>query len=105
MVGVRVEDVQTEKALALWLNSSLGILTILAHRTSTRGGWVGMKKADLEELPVLDTRKLTPAQLKGLSDLFDEMAERSSSACRVWWTARPGKPWTLAFPASWVYRI
>ena len=29
----------------------------------------------MEELPVLDTRKLTPAQLKSLSDLFDEMAE------------------------------
>ena len=72
---VRGGDVQTEKALALWLNSSLGILTMLAHRTSTRGGWVGMKKADLEELPVLDTRKLTPAQLKDLSGLFDEMAE------------------------------
>ena len=33
-----------------------------------------MKKADLEELPVLDTRRLAPAQLQGLSDLFDEMA-------------------------------
>ena len=72
---VRVEDVQTEKALALWLNSSQGILTVLAQRTSTEGGWVAIKKADLEEMPVLDTRKLTPAQLKGMSDLFDEMAE------------------------------
>ena len=72
---IRVKDVQTEKALALWLNSSLGILTILAQRTSTRGGWIAMKKADLEDLPVLDTRSLSPEQLKGLSELFDEMAE------------------------------
>ena len=72
---IRVKDVQTEKALALWLNSSLGILTILAQRTSTRGGWIAMKKADLEDLPVLDTRSLLPEQLKGLSELFDEMAE------------------------------
>ena len=34
-----------------------------------------MKKADLEALPVLDTRRLSPAQLKALSDLFDEMGE------------------------------
>ena len=34
-----------------------------------------MKKVDLEELPVLDARRLSPGQLKGLSDLFDEMAE------------------------------
>ena len=72
---VRVEDIPTEKALALWLNSSLGILTVLAQRTSTRGGWVGTKKADLEELPVLDTGSLSPEQLAGLSNLFDEMAE------------------------------
>ena len=72
---VRGGDVQTEKAVAFWLNSSLGILTVLAHRTSTRGGWVGMKKADLEELPVLDTRSLSSEQLEGLSDLFDEMAD------------------------------
>ena len=72
---IRVEDHVTEKALVVWMNSSLGLLTILAQRTSTRGGWVAMKKADLEELPVLDTRRLSPAQLKGLSDLFDDIAE------------------------------
>ena len=73
---IQVEDDATEKALAVWLNSSLGLLTILAQRTSTRGGWVAMKKADLEELPVLDARSLSPVQLKGLSDLFDDIAER-----------------------------
>jgi hypothetical protein len=34
-----------------------------------------MKKADLEELPVLDVRQLLPAQLQKMSDLFDEMVE------------------------------
>ena len=72
---IRVKDHATEKALAVWMNSSLGLLTILAQRTSTEGGWVAMKKADLEQLPVLDTRLLSPLQLRGLSDLFDEMAE------------------------------
>ena len=72
---VRVEDEGTEKALAVWLNSSLGLLTILAQRTSTEGGWVAMKKADLEELPVLDVRQLSPSQVLAMSDLFDEMLE------------------------------
>ena len=72
---VRMDDEPTEKALAAWLNSSLGLLTILAQRTSTEGGWVAMKKADLQELPVLDTRQLSACQLQTLSDLFDEMAE------------------------------
>ena len=71
---VRTAHDSWDKALTVWLNSSAGLLAFLAHRTSTRGGWTGMKKADLEELPVLDTRRLSPAQLQSLSDLFDGLA-------------------------------
>ena len=72
---VKIDQVAHEKALAVWLNSSLGLLTLLAQRTSTRGGWVGMKKADLEQMPVLDLRAISPAQLQALSQLFDDVAE------------------------------
>ena len=72
---VLVEDEAAEKAIAVWLNSTLGLLTILAHRTSTRGGWVAMKKADLEELPVLDILQLPSVQFQAMSGLFDEMVE------------------------------
>ena len=72
---VRMEDESIEKALAIWLNSSLGLLTALAQRTSTRGGWVALKKADLQKLPALDARRLSPAQRQDLSRLFDQMAE------------------------------
>ena len=72
---VRIEDSKVEKGLCVWLNSSLGLLTLLGVRNTTRGSWVQLKKADLEELPVLDTRSLAPAQLKGFSDLFDEVAD------------------------------
>ncbi len=64
-----------EKALAVWLNSSIGLLTTLAERTSTEGGWVAIKKADLEQLPVLDMRAISHAQVQRLSELFDRMAE------------------------------
>ncbi len=72
---VRVNDESIEKTLAVWLNSSLGLLTILAQRTSTRGGWVALKKADLQPLPVLDARRLSPAQRQNLSHLFDQIAD------------------------------
>ena len=72
---VRVDDASQEKALAVWLNSSLGLLTILAQRTSTRGAWVALKKADLRELPVLNVSDLQPPQLQDLSNLFDQMAD------------------------------
>ncbi len=72
---VSVDDESVEKALAVWLNSSLGLLTIVAQRTSTEGGWVALKKADLQPLPVLDTRRLSPAQRQSLAHLFDQMAD------------------------------
>ena len=33
-----------------------------------------MKKADLEQLPMLDVRVLTPQQMQALSQLFDDAA-------------------------------
>ena len=72
---VRTESRDWEKALALWLNSSLGILSLLANRTSTEGSWVALKKADLEKLPLLDVRALTVEQFHALSGLFDQIAQ------------------------------
>ena len=71
---VRVEDPKFEKALTVWLDSSFGLLTLMAVRNTTQGSWVQLKKADLAELPVLDLRRLSLAQLEGLSDLFDRLA-------------------------------
>ena len=72
---VRTESRDWEKSLAVWLNSSLGLLTLLANRTSTRGAWVALKKGDLQKLPVLDVRALTADQLQRLSSLFDKIAQ------------------------------
>ena len=71
---IRVQNILIEKALAVWLNSSLGLLTLMTVRNTTRGSWVQFKKADLQKVPVLDMRLLSPSQLQGLSDLFDETA-------------------------------
>ena len=72
---IRVEDPKFEKALTLWLNSSLGLINLLVVRNTTQGAWVQLKKADLQELPVLDLRAITPAQLQALSELFDSLTE------------------------------
>ena len=72
---VQVSDERHESALVLWFNSSIGILTLLATRTTTRGGWSALKKAELEEMPVLDVRGLSDRQLERLGELFEELAE------------------------------
>ena len=71
----KVGNASHERALALWLNSTLGVLSLLATRTTTRGPWVALKKADLELMPVLDVGKLTRRQLNALDQLFDQIAE------------------------------
>ena len=68
-------DESWERTLALYLNSSLGILSLLSQRTSTRGGWVANKKGDLGELAVFAPRSCSPQQLAALDQLFDEVAE------------------------------
>ena len=53
-----------------WLANSAG-----CPQYHTEAVGCQLKKADLEELPVLDLRRLSPEQLQALSDLFDKMAE------------------------------
>ena len=58
------ENEKAEKVLALWLNSTLGILTMVAHRVPTEGAWVQFKKPTIENLPILNVLALSATQLK-----------------------------------------
>ena len=53
----------------------LSFLDLSEHRLHQEGGWVAMKNADPENLPVLDTRQLKPSQLQALSELFYGLAQ------------------------------
>jgi hypothetical protein len=75
-VLLSTDDDADEKCLALWLNSSLGLLLLLGHRSETRGGWVDFKKPVLSSMPVLDVRKLSPKAKERLTDAYAEVAGR-----------------------------
>lgn len=72
---VQLDNTAQESALAVWMNSSIGLVALLGTRNTTRGPWVQMKKADLRTLPVLDTRSLSESQLADLEALFDDLSE------------------------------
>ena len=72
---ISTDNSDYEKAIAVWLNSSVGLLTLLASRNTTMGAWVKLKKADLTDMPVLDVRAISQSQLQGLASLFDELAD------------------------------
>ncbi len=63
-----------EKALTLWLNSTLGVLLLLANREETEGAWVKFKKPVLANQPVLDVRALSPEQQNALAAAYDDVA-------------------------------
>ncbi len=67
---------QREKVLALWLNSTLGMLMLLANREETRGAWVDFKKPILAALPVLDLQALSSEQLKELASAYDRLCDK-----------------------------
>ena len=70
--GVKVSAEEQEKVQALWLNTTLGILGLLAYKQDTEGAWVGIKKKTLNLVPILDLSKLTREQVDRLLATFDK---------------------------------
>lgn len=64
-----------EKALILWLNSTPGLMMLLAHREETEGAWMKFKKTSLKNLPVLDVLSLEPTKAKSLASAFDRICD------------------------------
>lgn len=63
-----------DKILALWFNSTLGLLLVIASRVETEGAWIELKKPILEEIAVLDPRKLGKKARVQLCRTYDEVS-------------------------------
>lgn len=68
---------QREKTLCMWMNSTLGLLTLLANREETEGAWIDFKKPVLASLPTLNLDSLTADQLRQLSDAYDNVSTQT----------------------------
>jgi hypothetical protein len=68
-----------EKALLLWLNSSLSVLSFFGCRVVTEGAWMQMKKPAWLSMPVLDVRQLSKEQLKLLRQCYNDIAQNGLS--------------------------
>jgi hypothetical protein len=65
-----------ERRLALWLNSTLGLFTVLMERQETEGAWVKFPKARYEQLKVLDLNSLSENQTETLDNLWRQVGNR-----------------------------
>ena len=78
------ENKKHEKALALWLNSTLGIVLLCSYRVPTRGPWVQFKKPGLKLLPVLALSDLHRSTLNVLSHAYDQVClQRLEPLCNM----------------------
>jgi N-6 DNA Methylase len=72
--GVSEENV--ERIVTLWLNSTLGILSLIAARVDTEGAWIEMKKPILKSIVVLDPFALKSTQMRRLVKAYDTYAKQ-----------------------------
>lgn len=68
---IKVKD-DTAKALAIWLNSTFGLLLLLSIAEVTRGPWVKFKKEHLWEMPTIDVNRIGKKAKAGLLSLYDK---------------------------------
>jgi uncharacterized protein YqgV (UPF0045/DUF77 family) len=71
---------EQRKALLLWLNSTLGILSYFGRRAITEGAWMQMKKPAWSSMPVLNVRDLPHAKLVALAKAYDTLAKREMAS-------------------------
>lgn len=64
------------KALCLYINTTWGILTVLANRGETRGAWIQLKMNQWRLLPVLDISKLSEDKIEKLAGVFDKFKDK-----------------------------
>jgi hypothetical protein len=73
---------QRLNALALWLNSTWGIMLLLGSRVDTEGSWVKFKKPLLNRMPVLDVRGIPASAVTTLSEKFESVSSRNCEPIR-----------------------
>jgi hypothetical protein len=75
-VNVDSEIVLDDQIIAMWLNSSLGILGWIGASDETEGPWIAIKKDKLRQLPVLDPSALGSKTRRVFRDAWRSMSEK-----------------------------
>ena len=72
-LNVRMENEKQEKALALWLNTSLGLIVHWVTSNHTQNGLGHFSKKQARNVQVLDVTNLTQEQLDRMAETFDQV--------------------------------
>ena len=73
--NLRAGEERQEKALAVWLNTSLGLIAHWAMSNHTQNGLGYLSRKQIKNLPVLDVSRLSHRQLALMEETFNEVRE------------------------------
>ena len=74
--GAKLNAEQVGKLMALWINSTLGMLLLLSVAEVTRGPWVKFKKRVVSRLPLLDLSQLDQKKTRQLLECYGMVCQR-----------------------------
>ncbi|MGC8543746.1 MAG: N-6 DNA methylase, partial [Vulcanisaeta sp.] len=74
--AVKLRCNNADKALVVWLNTTWGLITILANREETEGAFAELKMSQWRLLPILNVCALDDDALRRLSGVFDRYANK-----------------------------
>jgi type I restriction-modification system DNA methylase subunit len=75
LISAPEPQVWVEKAMVLWLNSSLFLAQLLSFRTETQGTWSRLDKHRMLTSRIPDFSSFTPIQVESLERLFDSLKD------------------------------
>ena len=73
--NVKFEDRRFDYAFTIWGNSTLGLLCYWWHSSRQQAGRGDITVSGMDNLPILDLRALTDAQLATAQEIFDEFRD------------------------------
>ena len=75
VTNVKLEDSHYEAAWTLWTNSTFGMLCHWAISSKQQPGRGRLSLGNLQNVPTLDVRQLSDAQLKAADNIFDDLKD------------------------------
>ena len=71
--NIVLRENRQEKALAVWLNTSLGLITHWSRSNRTQNGLGYLSRRQTAKMPVLDVTQLTNSQLDRMEEIFEQV--------------------------------
>ncbi len=74
---LKEEYLHLDKAIALWMNSTIGVISVLRSREDTHGGWISVKKPSYSKLKIPRFDRLDKKDVDAIDALFEKVKKDS----------------------------